>query len=499
MSLAAYAPPANVEAEQGIFGSILIDPDVLHEVVPILRADDFYRDAHQILWEAVAGLYGDGERVDPTLLAEQLKRDDTLARIGGVDYLAECCQSVPHAANAAYYAGIVREHAIRRQLIDAAHAMLKEAYGLDHTASDTIDRATRSLLDIGDDAHRGRGEIRRLSEGITQALEAIDIRRQLIDAAHAMLKEAYGLDHTAGETIDRATRSLLDIGDDAQRGRGEIRRLSEGIAQALEAIDVRRQGESFGVETGLPALDEMLCGLRAGSLTIIGARPGKGKSALAVNVLTHAAINQGVPSLMFSLEMALQEFGQRFLSSVGKVSAFAAQHPRKLDDVSYARFRRRLEAIASQGKEAPIFVDDTCGRTVTEIVAITRRAIARHQVGLVVIDYLQLCESENSREPRHEQVSKISRRLKTLARDSGIPVIALSQLNRTSEDRADQKPRLADLRESGAIEQDADNVLLIHHPDPEHDDAEIIVAKARNGPTGTIKVYFRREIGRAHV
>ena len=430
MSLAGYAPPSNVEAEQGIFGSILIDPDVLHEVVPLLRADDFYRDAHQILWEAVAGLYGDGERVDPTLLAARLQSDDTLARIGGVDYLAECCQSVPHAANAAHYAGIVREHALRRQLIDAAHAMLKEAYGLDHTA---------------------------------------------------------------GETIDRATRSLLDIGDDAHRGRGEIRRLSEGIAQALEAIDIRRQGESFGIETGLAALDDMLCGLRAGSLTIIGARPGKGKSALAVNILTHAAIVQGVPSLMFSLEMALQEFGQRFLSSVGKVSAFAAQHPRKLDDVSYARFRRRLDAIASQGKEAPIFVDDTCGRTVTEIVAITRRAIARHQVGLVVVDYLQLCESDNSRDSRQEQVSKISRRLKTLARDSGIPVLALSQLNRTSEDRADQRPRLADLRESGAIEQDADNVLLIHHPDPEHDDAEIIVAKARNGPTGTIKVYFRRD------
>lgn len=430
MSLAAYAPPANVEAEQGIFGSILIDPDVLHEIVPLLRVDDFYRDAHQILWQAVAEMYAAGERVDPTLLAERLQRDDTLKRIGGVEYLAECCQAVPHSANAAHYAGVVREHAIRRQLIDAAHAMLKEAYGLDHTAGETIDRATRSLLDIGDDAHRGRGEIRRLSEGITQA---------------------------------------------------------------LEAIDVRRQGESFGVETGLPALDDMLCGLRAGSLTIIGARPGKGKSALAVNILTHAAIEQGVPALMFSLEMAEAEFGQRFLTSVGRVSGFAAQHPRKLDDVSYARFRRRLDAIAQQGADAPIYVDDTCGRTVTEIVAITRRAIARHQVGLVVVDYLQLCESDNSRDSRQEQVSKISRRLKTLARDSGIPVLALSQLNRTSEDRADQRPRLADLRESGAIEQDADNVLLIHHPDPEHDDAEIIVAKARNGPTGTIKVYFRRD------
>ena len=176
MSVSGFSPPSNIEAEQGIFGSILIDPDVLHEIVPLLRVDDFYRDAHQILWQAVAEMYAAGERVDPTLLAERLRRDDTLKRIGGEDYLAECCQAVPHAANAAYYAGIVREHAIRRQLIDAAHAMLEEAYRLDHTAGETIDRATRSLLDIGDDAHRGRGEIRRLSEGITQALDAIDVR-----------------------------------------------------------------------------------------------------------------------------------------------------------------------------------------------------------------------------------------------------------------------------------------------------------------------------------
>jgi len=430
MTLVDRLPPSNIEAEAGIFGSVLLDQRVLHDIIPMLRPDDFYRDAHAILWETIAGMYARGERIDNVLLVQRLTADGTLARVGGVDYIGDCMMGVPHAANAKHYAGIVREHAIRRRVIESAHEALTRAYALDETAA---------------------------------------------------------------ELVDLATRSLLDIGDEAQRGRGEVRPLSEGVTQALDAIDVRRQGEAFGIETGLPALDEMLCGLRPGSLTVIGARPGRGKSALVVNILTHAVIEQDVPVLMFSLEMALQELAQRYLTSVGRVSAFAAQHPRKLDDVTYARFRRQLDAIAAQGHDRRIFVDDTCGRTVSEIVAITRRTIARHQVGLVAVDYLQLCEAENGRESRQESVAKISRRLKTLARDCGIPVIALSQLNRTSEDRADQKPRLADLRESGAIEQDADNVLLIHHPDPEHDDAEILVAKARNGPTGPVKVYFRRD------
>ena len=384
MNLADRLPPQNTEAEQGIFGSILLDQSVLHDIVPMLRADDFYRDSHTILWETIAGMYGRGERVDTILLAERLKQDGNLARIGGDEYIGECVMGVPHAANAKHYAGIVREHAIRRRVIESAHEALTRAYALDETAA---------------------------------------------------------------ELVDRSTRLFLDIGDDAQRGRGEVRPLTEGVRQALDAIDVRWQGESFGIETGLPKLDEMLCGLRPGSLTVIGARPGRGKSALVVNILTNAVIAQGVPVMMFSLEMAIGELAQRYLTSVGRVSAFAAQHPRTLNEAAFGKFRRQLDAIAAQGHDGRIFVDDTCGRTVTEIVAITRRTIARHQIGLVAVDYLQLCEAENGRESRQESVAKISRRLKTLARDCGIPVIALSQLNRTSEDRADQKPRLADLRE----------------------------------------------------
>lgn len=430
MSVLDRLPPHSIEAEQGVIGSILFDHERLHDVIAVLQPEDFYRDAHQVIWRAVQLEYAAGRKLDPTVLHDRLTQGGGLGTVDVAEYLGECYQSVPHSGFALQYAQVVREHSARRAVIDAANAMLAEAYGRQSTSADLI---------------------------------------------------------------DRATRSLLDVGDDAQRGRGELRHLSEGISQAIEAIDARREGAPIGVETGLDALDEMICGLQGGTLTVIGARPGKGKSALAANILAHAAIEQRVPGLMFSLEMSQREFGERFLVSVGRMSGAHVKHPRKLDDVTFARFRRKLDAIATQGADAPIFIDDGCGRTVTEIIATTRRAIARHQIGLVVVDYLQLCESEHGRESRQEQVAKISRRLKTLARDAHIPVIALSQLNRLSEERADQVPRLADLRESGAIEQDADNVLLIHHPDRESDDAEIIVAKARNGPVGTVKVYFRRD------
>lgn len=432
-ALSDLVPPQNLEAEQGVLGSCLLDNAALHEVVPLLDLDDFYRDAHQVIYRAMLAMYEAGRPLDAITLTDELTRRDQLDAVGGLDYLAEVINSVPHAVNALMYAQIVREKSVARRLIEAANGMLRDGYSNNFTAAQLAERAQQEVFSAS----------------------------------------------------ERASH------------RSEVRPIRDGLAQALERFDERERGEAVGISTGLIELDDDLGGgLAPESLTILGARPSHGKSALALGILLHAALREQVPGLLFSLEMSHREVGERTLCQAGQVSGYALRHPRALTETTrpdvLARIGRGYEAAV----EAPLYVDDCPGRTISQIVALSRRYRLRHGIGLIALDYLQLVGSEaHGFGNRQEEISQISRRLNNLARELKVPVLALSQLNRSCEIRDDHRPRMSDLRESGAIEQDADNVMLLYRPEvydpgdrPGY--AELILGKSRHGPTGVVTLHF---------
>jgi len=430
------SPPHNIEAEQGVIGCALWDHDTLHLTLPVVSPDDFYRDAHGLIWRAVKAVYESDAPVNPTTVCEELTRAGDLKRAGGEDYLAECINSVPHTAHALTFAQLVREKS-----------------------------AVRAILDVH-------------LEGVRQV---------------------YAQNANAASLADKAVQSILAAGERAARGGGDLKTLGQAMAKALEVIEARRHGATVGVKTGVPKLDDLLT-LTPGSMTVIGARPGAGKSALALNIALHAATKQDTPVLMFSLEMSDAELGERSLSVLGGAGGFQMRHPTGLTSDGLARLMAAAGVGYEAGKDAWVWIDDESDRTSLQVVGIARRAKVRHGIGLVVLDYLQLCEADEPSDTRQEQVSKISRRLKTLARSLDVPVLALSQLNRQCESE-NRRPRKSDLRESGSLEQDADNVILLYAPNPKPDDTgrtpvEIILDKSRGGPTGVVETMFRPNLMR---
>lgn len=427
-------PPSSLEAERGVLGAVLLDNDTLHDVVPLLKVEDFYRDSHQVLYRAIRDLYDEGRPVDPIILADELRRRQEYDRIGGDDTLVEILGCVPHAANAKYHAQIVRQKAIVRELIQGAHETLREAYACEQTAEELVASAERRVF----------------------ALAEAD---------------------SAGETQPVAVH----------------------LASAMDRISRRDQGEVVGVPTGFADLDEMTDGLPDGALITVGARPGIGKTSVALNIAEHAVYRGGVPVLFVSLEMSGQELAERLLVSHSRVDGHRVRTGSYLSN----RDRASLSRAHDAAKAGRLWIDDSPFRSVVQIAANARRHRLRHGIGLLVIDYLQLIEpdADDRKRPRHEQVARVSRRLKALAKELSIPVLALCQLNRQPEARDDRRPRMADLRESGSVEQDSDMVLLLHRPDAYDPDdrpreADIIVAKNRNGPTGTVRLTYRKEIAR---
>lgn len=425
-------PPQNLEAERGVIGSVILSNDMMHEVGSLIVADDFYRDAHAILWQTIADLYRDGKRFDVMILVEELTRLGKLTEAGGEDGIADIVQSVPHVANAVEYAHYVRQKSIARKLLEM------------HT------------------------------EGI---------------------REIYSNAFTSEQLIDNAQKRILDAVDHAANTRAGLKTVKVAMSRAMEILEAKRQGAIVGVSSGIPKLDEIVT-FMPGSFTVIGARPGMGKSALALNFAVNATLRLEVPVLMFSMEMIDAEIGERLFSQLGCASGYHMRHPRECDDDDFQRLVSQIGRAREIGENLPILIDDTPGRTSMQVISIARKAKLKHGVGLVIVDYLQLCEADDDRDNRQEQVSKISRRLKNLARAIEVPVMALSQLNRQCETRDDRRPRKSDLRESGSLEQDADNVLLLYCPDEQSEEAEIIVDKNRSGPTGTAKVRFHRNLVR---
>ena len=431
-------PPFDLEAEMGVLGSILILPEVLDDVATILRPDDFYDDANRILFGALRDMHDEGEKIDVKLLVARLKRQEQFESIGGAAYLGSLSQAVPNAAHAVYYGQLVAEKATFRKLIESSTEILSEAYEQTQDARDLVAQAEQKIFAI----------------------------------------------------MDGRSSNSVNI-------------ISDVLHAAMDRIDARLAGEHIegGVETGFVDFDDMTGGLHNSELIILAARPSMGKTALAMNIAQHAAIEVQAPVLFISLEMSAIELADRMLCSLAKV------HGHRLRNGTISNEDRiRLSEKANEISQSPLYVDDSPSRTVSEIAAAARRIKRRHNnIGLIVIDYLQLIEPDNPRDPRQEQVAKIARRLKGMARELEVPVLCLSQLNRQAEDSKDHRPRLSHLRESGAIEQDADVVMFVHREEYYHrgeereqyaGQAEIIIAKQRNGPVGEVELVWEKDFTR---
>jgi replicative DNA helicase len=434
-------PPQSLEAEQGVIGSVLRDNQVLSDVLQIIRPENFYFDAHQKIFIAIKDLYNDGKPVDLVILHEKLKQLKQLEDVGGVNYLAELWDAAPTAANAEYYARIVREKALVRNLIHTNTELLRDAYDGVMAADELLGAAERKILEI---AEQGVvGETKTLGDALNEAFNRID----------------------------------------ARAGQGDL--------------------SLSGIPTGFLDLDNILAGIQNSELVIIAARPSVGKTAFALNVVRHVVVEERVPVFFVSLEQSRIELAERLLCCQARVDSHRLRKGTLATDEIDKLMVAGSELRGTPQSPVRLFIDDTPSQTMLRIGASARRLKLRHGIRMVVIDYLQLIEPENRKDPRQEQVAQISRRLKFLARELQIPVIALAQVNRASEDRQDHKPRLADLRESGSIEQDADTCLMLHRPgkfDGQQEDniLEVIVAKQRNGPTGDVtlgyvKQYMRYE------
>jgi replicative DNA helicase len=427
-------PPQDIAAEQAVLGGMLLSKDAIADVVEVLRGHDFYRPAHETIYEAILDLYGRGEPADPLTVADQLQKNNELGRVGGAPYLHTLVNYVPTAANAGFYADIVRERAILRRLVEAGTRIVQMGYNGDGEADD------------------------------------------IVDAAQA---EVYSV------TERRASEDYLPLSE-----------VMEGTLDEIEAIG-SRGGQMVGVPTGFVDLDALTNGLHPGQMIVIAARPAVGKSTIGLDLARAAAIRHQLTTVIFSLEMSRNEITMRLLSAEARVPLHHMRAGQMTDD-DWNRIARRTGEVSS----APLFIDDSPNMTMMEIRAKCRRLKQRHDLKLVIVDYLQLMSSGKRVESRQQEVAEFSRALKLLAKELEVPVVAISQLNRGPEQRQDKKPLLSDLRESGSIEQDADMVILLHREDayekesPRAGEADFIVAKHRNGPTATITVAFQGHYSR---
>ncbi len=429
--------PESLPAEAAVLGSMIVDPRCIGDVVEILDRNAFYHTEHQHIFDAIIALYekNRGEGVDGMLVRDELQRRARLDEVGGADYLQRVMETVPSSANIAYYSDIVKEKMLLRETISAATEILNNAYDETGNAAEKLDDAERRIFAVTD------------------------------------------------KRITSAASSLKDL-----------------VTKAYELIEKREGNHVTGLSTGYYELDDITCGLQNGEMVIVAGRPSMGKTALALNIAEHIGIVEKLPMAIFSLEMGKQQLAERFLCSYSGVDS---QLVRKgmLGTEHYQDLVRACGVIS----EAPIFIDDTSALTPLELSAKARRLKRTHNIRCIVVDYLQLMHMGGMVESRQQEISTISRYLKGVARELEVPVIVLSQLNRSPEGREDHRPRMSDLRESGSIEQDADVVMLLHREDYYHrgeegyeDDhtAEVILAKQRNGPTGTVKLAFREKVTR---
>ncbi len=446
--------PESLEAEAAVLGSMILDRECIGQVIQLITSGAFYRPEHREIFDALVALYESNSHIDLVLLRDELKKRKKLKSVGGAQYLVRVVESVPSSASVEYYCDIVKNKSLLRQLVQATSEILNDAYD-----------------DSGD------------------VSEKLDIAEQKIFAV----------------TEKKITGAVIPLQDLLQ--------------EAYDLIESREGSHITGLPTGYHELDDLLCGLQKSEMIIIAGRPSMGKTSFALNIAEHIGADHGKPVVIFSLEMSKQQLVERFLCSRGRVDL---QRVRKgtINTNEYEKLRDACSELFNQ----PIFIDDTPGLTPLMIRAKCRRLKSQYDIQCVLIDYLQLMTLGGKSESRQQEVSTMSRYLKSLAKELDIPVVVLSQLNRSPEGREGHRPRMSDLRESGSIEQDADVVMLLHREEyyskdvnkelgeknkipgvyeggGEEDSSnknivEIIIAKQRNGPVGTVKLYFEKEITR---
>jgi replicative DNA helicase len=424
-------PPQALEAEESVLGSILLDNQAINVCLERIRAEDFYKAAHQTIFEAMSVLSDKREPIDLITLGQQLRSMGQLDAVGGVQHLSYLASAVPNAANVAYYARMIKEMSIRRRLIHESSDIINSAFELDGDIEEFLDTTEQRILGVSD--FRVNSSFHRVSEIVQDSI-----------------------------------------------------RIVEKLYDQKEVVT--------GVPSGLVKLDKMTAGFQASDLVIVAARPSMGKTALVLGWSQYVGIYNRKPVAFFSLEMSKEQLVLRMLCSESRINNSNV----RTGNLTERDFARIVDG-ASRISEAEIFIDDTPAITITELRAKARRLHRDHQLGLIVVDYLQLLRSPAYSHSREQEISDISRSLKALAKELNVPVVALSQLNRSVESRTDKRPMMSDLRESGAIEQDADLIMFIYRDEvynkesPDKGVAEIIIAKQRTGPTGAIRVAFSGE------
>ncbi len=430
-------PPHSLDAEQSILGGLLLDNEAADRIGDIVSEDDFYSEAHRIIYRHIATLGSEGKPVDVVTLSEALHSTQKLDYVGGLAYLGALVGNVPTAANIRHYAQIVRERSILRQLAATAGEIAESAYNpLGRNAKSVLDEAEAKVLHIAEQGSRGQRTFSPLKELLVDVVERIE--------------QLYNRDDPSDVT---------------------------------------------GIATGYTDLDRMTSGLQPGDLVIVAGRPSMGKSALAINIGEHVALELKLPVVVFSMEMGASQLAMRMIGSVGRLD----QHKLRTGRLGPDDWER-LSSALGRLSEAPILIDETPSLNAIEVRSRARRLQKQYgQLGLVIVDYLQLMQAQSQGENRATEISEISRSMKALAKELKVPVMALSQLNRSLEQRPNKRPVMSDLRESGAIEQDADVILFIYRDEvynPETQEkgtAEIIIGKQRNGPIGTIRLTFLGE------
>ncbi len=424
-------PPQNIDAEMAVLGAMLIDDKAIPEVLEIIDADSFYREEHRLIFSSIITLFDERKKVDILTVSEDLGKKRILDKIGGATYLATLADFVPTAANVAHYAHIVKEKSILRSLINSATRIVESVYKGEEDVSVVLDKAERLIFEISD---------------------------KRIEGGYVHIKDI----------------------------------IKDGI-ELIESL-YHKKSHITGIPTGFVDFDVKTAGLQNGDLIILAGRPSMGKSALATSIAEYVAVEEKIPVGLFSLEMSKEQLMQRFLCSQAKVDV----HKLRTGFLAPSEWPI-LTSAAGRLSEAPIFIDDTPALNIFELRAKARRLKARHDIKLIIVDYLQMIRSVGRGESRQQEISEISRSLKALAKEINVPLIAVSQLSRAVETRQDHRPQLSDLRESGAIEQDADVVVLLlreeyYNSTPENKGiAEVIIAKQRNGPTGSIYLGFIKE------
>ncbi len=430
--------PQNLDAERAVLGGIIIENEAMGRVLEHIGPEDFYREAHRQVFSVMMSLYQDNKPMDLVTLVDALSAQGILDEVGGVAFLSSLPDTVPVTTNLTTYALIVKEKAVLRRLVEASQEIAERALAGDSEFQEVLDFAEKSIFEISE------------------------------------FKASQAFTH--------------------------ISKIVEATFEQIEKLYERKEAVT-GLPTGLEGIDRILAGLQPSDLIIVAARPSMGKTAFALNICQHAALRAGVPVAIFSLEMSKEQLVLRMLTSEAKVDASKVRTG-QLDDDDWQRLVKGAETLL----EAPIYIDDTPGITIHELRAKVRHLRKEHDIGLVVVDYLQLMSSSSKLNSREQEIAEISRGLKAIAKELRLPVVALSQLNRSLESRTDKRPLMSDLRESGAIEQDADVIMFIYREvvyrrkesEEELDEdlkrrAEIIVAKQRNGPTGTVKLVFLGE------